>query len=103
MISLNENNFTTTILASNKPAVVDFSAKWCGPCRMVTPILEELSKEYPNVVFGECDVDSNPTIVAKYGIRNIPAVFFFNAGKLVDKQLGSAPKGSFKQKIDTLL
>lgn len=92
------------ILQSGKPVVVDFWAEWCGPCRMVGPIIEELSKEYEGkVTIGKIDVDENTEVAAKYGIRNIPTILFFKNGEVVDKQVGAAPKGAFVAKIDSLL
>jgi thioredoxin 1 len=92
------------ILASGKPVVVDFWAEWCGPCRMVGPIIEELSKEYEGkVTIGKIDVDENTEVAAQFGIRNIPTILFFKDGKVVDKQVGAAPKGAFVAKIDSLL
>ncbi|MDD2798812.1 MAG: thioredoxin [Bacteroidales bacterium] len=92
------------ILASGKPVVVDFWAEWCGPCRMVGPIIEELSKEYDGkVTIGKIDVDENTEVAAKYGIRNIPTILFFKDGQVVDKQVGAAAKSAFVAKIEGLL
>lgn len=92
------------ILESGKPVVVDFWAEWCGPCRMVGPIIEELSKEYEGkVTIGKIDVDENTEVAAQFGIRNIPTILFFKDGQVVDKQVGAAPKSAFTAKIDSLL
>jgi len=92
------------VLNSGKPVVIDFWAEWCGPCRMVGPIVDELSNEYSEkVVIGKVDVDSNDEITSKYGIRNIPTILFFKNGELVDKQVGAAQKTVLKEKIDKLL
>lgn len=92
------------LIASGKPVVIDFWATWCGPCRMVAPIIEELAKEYEGrVAIGKCDVDEQGDVSAEFGIRNIPTVLFFKEGKLVDKQVGSAPKSAFVNKINKLL
>ena len=84
--------------------MIDFWAVWCGPCRMIAPIVEEMSGEYEGkAVIGKVDVDSNPKVAMKYGIRNIPTVIFVKDGKIVDKQVGAAPKKSFTDKLDALL
>lgn len=92
------------LVNSGKPMVLDFWAEWCGPCRMVSPIIDELATEYEGkVVIGKMDVDSNNDVVGQFGIRNIPTVLFFKDGKLVDKQVGAAQKSAFVAKIDALL
>ncbi len=92
------------LLQDPKPLVVDFWAEWCGPCRMVGPIIEELAVEYEGKVnIGKVDVDENTEIAAQFSIRNIPTILFFKDGQLVDKQIGAAPKATFVSKIDSLL
>lgn len=92
------------LLGDSKPLVIDFWAEWCGPCRMVAPIVEELAEEYADKVnIGKCDVDSNDDIVAAYRIRNIPTIVFIKGGAVVDKHVGAISKNDLKAKIDALL
>ena len=92
------------VLASGQPVVIDFWAEWCGPCRMVAPIVEELAAEYEGkVVIGKCDVDDNDDIVAEYKVRNIPTIVFIKGGEVVDKHVGAISKDALKAKIDALL
>lgn len=92
------------LLKSDKPMVIDFWAEWCGPCRMVGPIIEELSSEYDDkVIIGKVDVDNNDEVTSKYGIRNIPTILFIKDGEVVDKQVGAAAKSVFVEKIENLL
>ena len=92
------------LVNSGKPMVLDFWAEWCGPCRMVGPIVDELATEYEGkVIIGKIDVDNNVDVVSQFGIRNIPTILFFKDGVVVDKQVGAAPKATFVAKIDALL
>ena len=92
------------IISSGKPVVVDFWAEWCGPCRMVGPIVEELAKEYEGkVVIGKMDVDENVDTPTEFGIRNIPTILFFKDGVVVDKQIGATQKAVLAAKIEALL
>ena len=103
-IEVNDTNFEEVVLKSDKPVLVDFWAEWCGPCRMVGPIVEELAQDYAdNVVVTKLDVDGSPATSAKFGIRNIPTILFFKNGEVVDKQVGAVPKSSLAEKIDALL
>lgn len=102
--TLTDANFEEKVLKSNFLAVVDLSAEWCGPCRMVSPIIHELAAEYEGrIVAGEMNVDENPTTTAMYRVRNIPTVLFFKNGQVVDKQVGAVPKASYKALIEKYL
>jgi len=96
-------NFQTEVLESNQLSVVDFWAEWCGPCRAIGPVIEELSKEYAGIVkVGKVNVDHNPQISMNFGITSIPAILFIKDGKVVDKLVGAQPKSNFVKKIDAL-
>ncbi|WP_243349835.1 thioredoxin [Parabacteroides sp. FAFU027] len=102
-ITITDESFQE-LLQDGKPLVVDFWAEWCGPCRMVGPIIEELATEYEGKVnIGKIDVDENSEVAAQFGIRNIPTILFFKGGQLVDKQVGAAPKATFVSKIEGIL
>jgi thioredoxin 1 len=99
--TLTDANFEEKVIRSDKLAVVDFSAAWCGPCRMVAPIIHELATEYESrIVVGEVNVDENPQITAQFKVRNIPTVLFIKNGEVVDKQVGAVPKSSYKTKLE---
>lgn len=92
------------VLASEQPVIIDFWAEWCGPCRMIAPIVDELAAEYEGrVVIGKCDVEENDELTMKYGVRNIPTIIFLKGGEVVDKQVGAASKDALVAKIEKLL
>ena len=103
-LELNDSIFEEKVLKSNKPVLVDFWAEWCGPCRMVGPIIDELSKDFEGkAVVGKIDVDANQEFAAKYGVRNIPTVLLFKDGELVSRQVGVAPKKTYEDAINAAL
>jgi thioredoxin 1 len=103
-LEITDATFEETVLKSDKPVMVDFWAAWCGPCRMVGPIIDEISKEYDGkAVVGKVDVDANQEFAAKYGVRNIPTVLVFKDGEVVGRQVGVAQKSAYTDAIDTLL
>ncbi|WP_452224959.1 thioredoxin [Lacinutrix chionoecetis] len=103
-LEITDANFEETVLNSDKPVMVDFWAAWCGPCRMVGPIIDQISEEYEGkAVVGKLDVDANQEFAAKYGVRNIPTVLVFQNGEVVGRQVGVAPKASYAEAIDALL
>ncbi len=102
-IEATDSNFDELVLGADKPVIVDFWAEWCGPCRMVGPIVEEVGVEYEGkAVVAKVDVDSNPGITAKYGIRNIPTILYFKNGDVADKQVGAVPKSTIVSKLEAL-
>jgi thioredoxin 1 len=100
-LEITDANFEELVLKSDKPVLVDFWAEWCGPCRMVGPVVEELAKEYDGkAVIGKVNVDNNSEISTKYGIRNIPTLLVFKNGEVVEKQVGVAAKNVLAGKLD---
>lgn len=103
-LEVNDSNFDELVLNSDKPVMVDFWAEWCGPCRMIAPFVEDISKEYDGkALVYKCDVDSSPGVASRFGIRNIPTVLFFKGGEVADKQVGAVPKTNFVNKLEALL
>lgn len=103
-LELTDASFEEKVLNSDKPVLVDFWAEWCGPCRMVGPIIDEISNDYEGkALIGKMDVDSNQEFAAKFGVRNIPTVLFFKDGEMVERKVGVAPKDSYTEVLDNLL
>lgn len=103
-LEITDATFENVVLKSDKPVLVDFWAAWCGPCRMVGPVIEEISSEYEGkAVVGKVDVDANQEFAAKYGVRNIPTVLVFQNGEIVGRQVGVAPKNTYTDALDSLL
>ena len=103
-LEITDANFDEIVLKSEQPVMVDFWAAWCGPCRMVGPIIEDISKDYDGkAVVGKLDVDAHQEFAAKYGVRNIPTVLVFKGGELVGRQVGVAPKKAYSDALDAVL
>jgi len=103
-LEFTDTNFEDLVIKSDKPVIVDFWAVWCGPCRIVGPIVQEIGEEYSDkATVGKLDVDHNPESARKYGIRNIPTILYFKGGEVVDKQVGAVPKQVLIQKLEALL
>ena len=99
-LEFKDATFENEVLGSDKVAIIDFWAEWCGPCKAIAPIIEELAEDYKDqALIGKVDVDSNPEISMRYGIRNIPTILFIKNGEVVDKQVGAVPKSTLE---DTL-
>ncbi len=104
MLEINDANFEAEVVKSETPVVVDFGATWCGPCKRLAPIVEELAKEYEGKVkIAKLDIDDSPNTPMKFGIMSVPTVLFFKGGKAVDKVVGLAAKDALKKKIEPLL
>ena len=103
-LEITDATFEEVVLKSDKPVMVDFWAAWCGPCRMVGPIIDEISSDYEGkAIVGKLDVDANQEFAAKYGVRNIPTVLVFKDGEVVGRQVGVAPKTAYAQALDTII
>ena len=102
-VTITNENFES-LKSGAEPLVVDFWATWCGPCRMVGPVISELAKEYDGkITVGKCDVEENEDLAVEFGIRNIPTILFFKNGQVVDKLVGAQPKTKLQEKFDALL
>ena len=102
-VTITKENFAS-LKTGNLPLVVDFWATWCGPCRMVAPIIQELANQYDGkIVVGKCDVEESEDLAAEYGIRNIPTILFIKNGEIVDKLIGAQSKAKFEEKFEALL
>ena len=103
-LEFTDANFQTTVMESDKLTVIDFWAEWCGPCRAIGPVIEELATQYEGkVTIGKVNVDVNPTLSMNFGITSIPAILFVKGGQVVDKQIGAVPKAVLDKKIQAHL
>ena len=103
-LEITDANFEELVMNSDKPVVVDFWAEWCGPCRMIGPVIEEMSTEYEGkAIIGKVNVDQNPGVSAKFGVRNIPTILFVKNGEIADKSVGAVPKAQLTAKLDAIL
>ena len=103
-LEINDENFEEIVLKSNQPVLVDFWAAWCGPCRMVGPIIDEISSDYAGkAVVGKVDIDRNQQYAAQFGVRNIPTVLIFKDGELVDRKVGVSSKNDYAAALDALI
>lgn len=103
VVEITDGNFED-VIASDQPILVDFWAEWCGPCKMIGPVVKELAEDYDGkAVIAKVNVDENPAVAAKFGIRSIPTLLVFKGGEIVDKQIGAVPKGVLAQKLDAQL
>ena len=103
-IEISEQNFEEQVLGSDQPVLVDFWAEWCGPCHIVAPVIEEVAAEYKDkIVVGKLNVDHNPGVAAKYGIRGIPTMLLFKDGKVNNQIVGAVPKTHIVEMVDSAL
>lgn len=103
-VEITDVNFDELVMKSDKPVMVDFWAEWCGPCRMIGPVVEELHTEYAGkAVIGKVNVDHNSGVAAQFGVRSIPTILFIKNGEVVDKSVGAVPKATLASKLDAIL
>lgn len=103
-LAVTDSNFEEVVMKSDKTVMLDFWAEWCGPCRMIAPFVEQMAEEYKGrAVIGKVDVDSNPGVASRFGIRNIPTIIFIKNGEVIDKQVGAVPKNVLVSKLESHL
>jgi len=102
-LELTDANFQESALDTDKLVMIDFWAQWCGPCKMLSPIVEQLATEHSDVVIGKLDVDNNPEVSSKYGIRSLPTILWLRGGEVVDKHVGLTTKAKLEEKIQSHL